>query len=492
MLNSHGKILYIGKAKHLDQRLRSYLTLPSTISSKQHALISQIAHINYVITADETEALLLEEKLIKAHRPRYNVSLRDDKVYPFIHLSDTPFPSFQLYRGTQKRTGRYFGPYPIVNAARDTLQLLQKLFLIRSCRDSQFRNRSRPCLQHQIQRCSAPCVGLCSPQHYAQAVQQALWFLEGKNQTIIDDLAQKMQAAADHLAFEEAAHYRDQIRQLQKISSQHSTPQSPNLDNLLHPASPLTSLDTLNNWYQERFTALHHFLCSHPTLALSESQRAQLPPHLNHIDCFDVSHFQGQATVAVCVTFGQTGPQTAAYRRYNISDTTPGDDNAALAAALSRHYQHSQHLPDLLLIDGGLPQLNTAHHISQRLSLSIPLIIGIAKGPQRRPGLETLFLNNGFFQLPADSPILHLLQRIRDEAHRFAIHSHRKKLAKLKRTSILQNIPGIGPQRRKRLLNHFGGLQGVLTARIEDLMHVPGINRHLATQIYEFKNHYLL
>jgi len=567
MLDHQSKVLYVGKAGHLKKRLSSYFT--AALSPKNHALVAQIAKIEITVTLTESEALLLENNLIKAHQPRYNILLRDDKSYPYLYLSDHPFPSLSLHRGPRRGKGRYFGPYPHPAAVHKSLSLLQKLFPLRQCQDSFFHNRSRPCLQYQIKRCTAPCVGLIDQVSYQEDVQHTVFFLEGKSQVIINRLVEKMQTASQALEYEKAARYRDQIGQLRKLQ-EHPYVRGGHLDIVVgliqkdlacvqvmtvrdglplgsraffpqHP--PEIEVATLlsaflpqyyltaqrdipheivvNETIEALLTQVISQQCGRPvrihsrvrgvrarwvamalenakaTLAQRQSSQyrqrlAALSLILNmetlpqRIECFDVSHSLGEAMVAACVVFNSEGACKQAYRHFNITQVPPGDDYAALCQALTRHYRKVTVLPDLLLIDGGLGQVKVAQQVLGELQLAPILIIGIAKGVERRAGLETLILAEQKVRLPKDSPALHLLQQIRDEAHRFAITAHRKQRIKLKHTSILEQIEGIGTKRRQQLLTHFGGLHRVSKAGLEDLVKVPGISRQLAQKIYEF------
>jgi len=580
LLDQAGTIIYVGKARHLKKRVASYFNPSAQANRKTRALIAQIASIEVTITHTENEALLLENTLIKIHQPRYNILLRDDKSYPFLYLSDHPFPRLSLYRGRKQPKGRYFGPYPHAHAVHESLNLLQKLFLIRSCRDSFYRNRSRPCLQYQIKRCTAPCVGLIDATRYQEDVHHAVLFLEGKNQEIIKTLVEKMRQAAVALEYEQAAHYRDQIsylRQLQEpssagtekgkidviasiinnnigcvqvltirdgcqVSQQTFFPQHlEEADEIalltaflpqyyLVPYSNIPDEIIINQKIEEqallaevlsqqrqRKVLLHSSVRGsrarwlEMAIANAQAALAQQQPHhyrerltalsiaLNlttlpqRLECFDVSHTQGEATVAACVVFDSHGACPQDYRRFNIEDIIPGDDCAALQQALIRRYRRLQQekhpLPDILLIDGGHGQVRVAQTVLQTLEISSFIrIIGITKGIDRKPSQDTLISSETMapLMLAKNSPALHLIQFIRDEAHRFALTAHRQRLAKTRRTSILEQIEGIGPQRRRQLISYFGGLQGVSRASIEDLSRVPGINKELAQKIYYF------
>ncbi|MEW6764769.1 MAG: excinuclease ABC subunit UvrC [Pseudomonadota bacterium] len=579
MLDAAGSILYVGKAKNLKKRLASYFR-SSGLAPKTAALVRQIADIQLTATHTETEALLLENHLIKQHRPRYNVLMRDDKSYPEIFLGTGHiYPRLGYHRGPHRQPGRYFGPYPSALAVKETLNLLQKVFRLRDCADHEFANRSRPCMQYQIKRCTAPCVGFISREDYARDVQDAAGFLEGRSQQVIHTLVERMEQAADRLAFEEAALLRDRISQLRAVSEkQYVSTQGGSVDVLaceqaggIACVEVLTIRDGRNlggrayfpknaeeldqgeiltafigQMYLERNPPrellVSHALPERPLLeqALSESsghavriqaaprgERARWVEMARHnaqlalgqrlasrgsqqarlealraaldmtdapqrIECFDISHTMGESTVASCVVFGPEGPLKAAYRRYNIQDITPGDDYAAMKQALERRFgravQEDGALPDLLLIDGGAGQVTQAEEVLAGLGLSGKImVVGVAKGPERRPGEETLLLagSRRELDLPPHSPALHLIQQVRDEAHRFAITGHRARRAKSRDTSSLENIAGVGGKRRQQLLKHFGGLQALSRAGVEDIASVPGISAALAQRIYD-------
>lgn len=577
MLDEHGQVLYVGKARNLRQRVSSYFR-ENHASAKTRSLVAHIGAIEVTVTHTEAEALILESTLIKAHKPRYNILLRDDKGYPYIHVSSDEFPRLSLHRGSKRMPGRYFGPYPNANAIRDTLNLLQKLFQLRQCEDSFFHNRSRPCLQYQIKRCTAPCVGLINHDDYQRHLHDAILFLEGKSGQVIDDLVRRMDNAAAQLQFEEAGVYRDQIMELRQIQErQHVEGESGDLDVLacavqggtacvqvfvfrggrllgnkaffprlpeeedapavlsaflaqyyLDKAIPaeilvsheLTEAALLAQAFQEqagrrvaitarvrqeraRWLDMARRNAEHALAAQLSSQAGmrhrldslqktlELDSKLSRLECFDISHTQGEATVAACVVFGVEGALKSDYRRYNIENITPGDDYAALHQALSRRYtrlkQEDSRLPDILFIDGGKGQTTQATAVLEELQITGVLVIGIAKGPERRPGLETLYLSpeNRPVILPADSAALHLVQQIRDEAHRFAITGHRQRRAKTRKISALETIPGIGPKRRQALLKQFGGLKQLARAGVEDIIRVDNISAELAQRIYD-------
>ncbi|WP_277051995.1 excinuclease ABC subunit UvrC [Zestomonas thermotolerans] len=579
MLDEGGKLLYVGKAKNLKKRLSSYFR-KTGLAPKTAALVGRIAQIETTITANETEALLLEQTLIKEWRPPYNILLRDDKSYPYVFLSDGEFPRLGIHRGAKKARGRYFGPYPSAGAIRESLALLQKAFLVRQCEDSYFRNRTRPCLQYQIKRCKGPCVGLVSPEEYAADVRHSVMFLEGRSNALAEELSTLMQEAAMRLDFERAAVLRDQIAVLRRVQDQQSMEGgSGDVDVIAAVTNPggacvhLISVrggrvlgsknffpqvgieegvgevmaafiaqyylgnperdlprELIVNVVHEDFAALIKALqelrdveltISHRVrgtrarwqkLAITNAEQAlaarlanrqhlavrfeALAEALNldevpqRLECFDISHSSGEATVASCVVFGPEGPLKSDYRRYNIEGVTAGDDYAAMRQALTRRFSKVREgegkLPDILLVDGGKGQLAMAREVMQELAVPELILLGVAKGVTRKPGLETLFLNDAAheFTLPGTSPALHLIQQIRDEAHRFAITGHRARRGKARRTSTLEGVPGVGPKRRRELLNHFGGLQELSRASLEEIAKAPGISKKLAESIY--------
>ena len=578
MLDQRGTVIYVGKARNLKRRVSSYFNRTHT-DRKTAALVSQICGIEVTITNTEAEALILENNLIKELKPRYNVLLRDDKSYPYIYLSThQEFPRLALYRGSRRAPGRYFGPFPSAPAVRETLNYLQKVFPVRQCEDSFFRNRSRPCLQYQIKRCSGPCAGLISPEDYARDVRHVEMFLEGKSDDVITELVRQMGEAAERQEYELAAQLRDRIATLRKIlERQYIVGEKGDLDvvactseggvtcvqvfffrgghNLgnksFFPKAPddMEEADLLAAFLARYYLgkrAPREILLSHPIaeralleealsrdagyrvrlrdnvrgerrrwidLALDNARHAiaaqlagrasvqrrlealqealGLPAPPQRIECFDISHTRGEATVASCVVFTDQGPAKSAYRRFNIEGVAPGDDYAAMRQALLRRYTRIKKgevpMPDLLLIDGGKGQLAQAVDVLTELQITDLPVIGIAKGPERKPGEETLFIagDDREYTLPPNSPALHLLQQIRDEAHRFAITGHRLRRGKARTTSVLESIPGLGPKRRQTLLKQFGGLQGISSAGIDDLMRVSGINAALAERIYD-------
>jgi excinuclease ABC subunit C len=577
MLDAEGTVIYVGKARDLQKRVSSYFQCSST-DPKLRALVAQIATIEVTITNTESEALLLEDRLIKTLRPRYNVLLRDDKSYPYIYLSShDEYPRLAFYRGARQGKGRFFGPYPSAGAVRETLNLLQKLFPVRQCEDSFFRNRSRPCLQYQIRRCTAPCVGLVEHATYTHDVDNAVLFLEGKSTAVIENLVARMERASAELDFEQAATYRDQIASLRRVherqyvSGEHGdvdivagvvreglgcvqvfyVRRGHNLGNrtffprvprdtdvvtmleaflpqyYLHREIPAEILvnQELNDtaaleevltqrygqrvsitarlrgsrarWVRMAETNANHSVTATLASRAGMSRRVedlrdalQLEAAPERIECFDISHTAGESTVASCVVFDGSGPVKADYRRFNIRDVEAGDDYGAIEQALLRRYTRLKRgegrLPDLLLIDGGKGQLSVAERVLEELQVEGVMSAGVAKGSDRKPGLETLFITGRQtpLVLPDHSPGLHLIQQIRDEAHRFAITGHRQRRDRRRRTSVLEDIPGLGPKRRQTLLKQFGGLREVARAGIDDLVCVKGISRQLAEQIY--------
>ncbi|MDZ7643534.1 MAG: excinuclease ABC subunit UvrC [Woeseiaceae bacterium] len=578
MKNAAGKVLYVGKARDLKKRVSSYFQR-SHADAKTAAMMSRVADVEVTVTNTEAEALLLEYNLIKKHKPRFNVVLRDDKSYPYIYVStEHDFPRLQFHRGPRRGKGRYFGPYPNSGAVRKTLNELQKLFLIRQCRDSFFANRSRPCLQYQIQRCTAPCVGYVDRQRYAEDVDAAILFLEGRNASVIANFVRRMEEAAREQQYEKAARYRDQIARLKEIETQQlvSRHSARDLDIVAAASKPGTHCITvlfirngavlgsrnhfpklsgeatrerimsgfLAQYYlgreappeivvdvdiedadllevqmtkrsghnvkvrhrvrgrRQRWLALaatnaeqglNLRLASNATLnrqfeALGEALELEAPAE--RLECFDVSHTSGEATVASCVVFNRAGPLESDYRRFNLKPAARGDDYAAMREALERRYARVKKgevaMPDVLFVDGGKGQLAEATRVLAGLDLDWLRVVGVAKGRARRPGTEQLFLagQNAPLILPADSPALLLIQQLRDEAHRFAITGHRQRRGRARTTSRLEDIPGLGPKRRRELLRQFGGLPGVLGASVDDLSRVHGISKTMAERIY--------
>jgi excinuclease ABC subunit C len=578
-MDATGKVLYVGKARDLRKRVSSYFRA-GIPGGKTGLLVQQIGAIEVSVTGSEGEALILENNLIKAHRPRFNVLLRDDKSYPFIRMSsEHEYPRLSFYRGSQRIPGRLFGPYPSAGAVRETLNLLQKLFRLRSCEDSFFAHRSRPCLQYQIQRCSGPCVGLISSEDYARDVQHAVRFLEGRSGEVIGELVGRMEDASTRLAFEEAARYRDQIGRLKSVQQQFAGAHRDRGDidvlavaeqgglfcvavmfvrggrNLgsrtwLPRTAPGTDaeevLSAFVTQYYDSRPIPKEILVDRPVvdtelieaafsqrmerrvrlrdrvrgerarwlelaadnaahgLALHVANQAGMQAQLEalqealglgevpgRIECFDISHTQGEATVASCVVFGAEGAVKSDYRRFNIADVTAGDDYAAISQALSRRYTRIKRgeaaLPDLLMVDGGKGQLAEAMRVLDELQIEGLDVVAVAKGRSRRPGQEQLFLagRKRALILPPSSPALRLIQQVRDEAHRFAIAGHRHQRGRSRQRSVLEDVQGLGQKRRSALLKEFGGLQGVTAASLEDLCRVRGISRTLAQRIYD-------
>ena len=584
MVDFDERVIYVGKARNLKKRVGSYFRA-SGLTTKTMAMVAKIARIEISITHSETEALLLEQSLIKELKPPYNIQLRDDKSYPYILLTDhADYPRLMFYRGRKSRKGKYFGPYPSALATRDTLQLMQKVFKVRQCQESYFKNRTRPCLQHQIDRCTAPCVGLISPEEYSRDVRYSTLFLQGKSSQLTVELTKNMEAAADALEFEKAAKIRDQVGLLRRIQedqvvanqgedadviavsmqaagvcvhviyvrggrilgSKNFFPKhrlASAADELLSdfisqsyldeddaanlPAELLVSealedsaalveameyvagrkIRLVSNvrghrakWLKMAVTNAQEALGSHIASKQNSKRRFALlqealaldePPV--RIECFDISHTGGEGTVASCVVFDAEGAVKNDYRRFNIEGITPGDDYAAMEQVLTRRFERltkgEGKLPDILLIDGGKGQLTQAANVLARFDLDSLRVLGIAKGISRRAGQETLFLKEGErfkeIAIATESPALHLLQQVRDEAHRFAITAHRQRRGNARKRSQLEDIPGLGPKRRRDLLKHFGGQQGLKRAAEAEIAKVGGISEKLAASIYE-------
>lgn len=581
MLDEKGTILYVGKAKDLKKRVSSYFSGRSK-DLKTQSLVKHIKEIEIIATHNENEAVLLECNLIKQHRPRYNVLLRDDKSYPYVLITNQhSYPRIDIYRGPRKKNGLYFGPYPSAYSVRETINLLQKVFRIRTCRDSYFNARTRPCLLYQIERCTGPCVGLISKDDYARQVELAVLFLQNKSDQVITELQAKMEKASTALNFELALFYRDQIVRLRQIQdkqyvnigegsadiiglatesgiiciqllfirngqvlgsrsyfptvpahsskeevmtaflTQHYLYQPSHIESI--PRQIIVDVDVADKdmllavlreqskhkveilrhvrdekkqWLTMAITNAKQSLSAHLITKMNSQERAQalqtvlgLEKVPRRIECFDISHSMGEATVASCVVFDSTGPLKSDYRRFNISGITPGDDIAAMRQVLERRFKRLQKeaapLPDVVFIDGGSAQLAAAEKVVMDLGIEGMLLIGIAKGPERKPGFETLHIDaRSPIHLPSDSLALHFIQQIRDEAHRFAITGHRMRRDKARRVSSLENIPGIGAKRRRDLLRYFGGIQGIAHASLDELMKVQGISRSLAERVY--------
>jgi excinuclease ABC subunit C len=575
-----GEVLYVGKANQLKKRVASYFQ-KTNVSPRIRLMVSHISRIETTVTRSEAEALLLENNLIKSLRPRYNILFRDDKSYPYIVLTGEKFPRLTYYRGTPNRQHQYFGPYPNSYAAKESMQLLQKIFRIRTCENSVFNNRTRPCLLHQIHRCTAPCVKLISADDYQADIRNAVLLLQGRHQEVEQTLRAAMESAAEEMHYEQAAALRDQLRALHTVQQKQfveSTGGATDADiialaqqdglvcvNLAMVRGgrhlgdksffPDHAEDLSADEIVHAFIAQHYLNRSVPPLLLlgeecSDKALAQLlseqaghavrvsqaasgerkqwlemgqrnallglqqlamqqggqklrldklrefldMPDLQRIECFDISHTMGEATQASCVVYENLDMRSSQYRRYNITDVTPGDDYAAMRQALTRRYQKlaegSQKgdgaRPDLILIDGGLGQLHIAMEVMHELGLNDFALVGVAKGEGRKAGLEQLIFPDGTVrQLRSDDPGLHLIQQIRDEAHRFAITGHRAKRGKARTASSLEEISGVGDKRRRSLLTHFGGLREVKQASVEQLCQVEGISKSLAEKIYQ-------
>ncbi|MGH8452919.1 MAG: excinuclease ABC subunit UvrC [Nevskiales bacterium] len=579
MLDAGGSVLYVGKARNLKRRVSSYFSRKAS-DAKTHAMVAQVARVEVTVTQTEDEALLLESNLIKAHQPRYNVVFRDDKSYPYLFLSGNhPFPRLAFHRGAQRIGGRYFGPYPNVGAVREMQDALHKLFRIRQCEDSFFANRSRPCLQYQIKRCTAPCVGLVTAEDYRRDVDDAIRLLDGKAEVVMQDLVQRMEQAATALEFEQAARYREQIAAIRRLQeqplqaggttdcdvivgdirdavgcvvivsirnrmnfghrsffprippnadstelltafiSQHYLQQPPPREILLAQALPehglleqalsarsgrRVSLVSRPRGARQRLLqiaqatleqALSGRLASRSSAgerlrALQAALQLEAPPH--HIECFDISHTRGERAVASCVVFVNGQPEKTSYRSFNIDNIEPGDDYAALRQAIGRRFARLKkgegRIPGLLLIDGGAGQLTQGQAALRELEIKSVRLVAVAKGPTRKAGCEQLVLpgRKTPLILPADSPALHLIQQVRDEAHRFAIGGHRRQRDKARTRSVLDDIDGLGPIRRQRLLKTFGGARQLSRVSIAELMRVDGISATLARKIYDY------
>jgi len=578
MLDAKHKVIYVGKARDLKKRVSSYFhraqAAPKTI-----AMMEQVARVEVTVANTEAEALILEYNLIKRHKPRFNVLLRDDKSYPYIYAStDHAFPRLKFHRGARKGKGRYFGPYPSTRAVRQTLNELQKLFMIRNCEDSFFSNRTRPCLQYQIKRCTAPCVGIVDEEQYRHDIEAAILFLEGRNKSVVNTFIRRMERASESQDYEQAARFRDQISRLKEIQAKQLVKRADRKDlDILGFASngaihcvtvmfirngsvigsrdhfPRLPGETDKNKLLNGFVTQYYLgrdapseiildaeiedeslleqelslraghrvgirnrvrgdrarwldmartnaeqglslkVASNATIrrqfaALGEALDLEEPPQ--RLECFDISHTSGEATVASCVVFNTAGPMKSDYRRFNLSPESAGDDYGAMAEALRRRYERIKKgevpMPDVLFVDGGKGQLAEAMKVLDALELDWLTVVAVAKGRARRPGAERMFRpgSDRPLQMPADSPALLLIQQIRDEAHRFAITGHRQRRAKARKKSPLEQIPGLGPKKRRELLRQFGGLQGVVAAGIDDLAKVRGIGRKLAETIY--------
>ena len=574
MFGEDDAVLYVGKAGNLKKRVASYFR-DDHPSRRISIMVKQIKRMEATVTRTEAEALILENQLIKSLKPRYNILLRDDKSYPYIVISDETWPRITVHRGSRTLAGSYFGPYPSVLAVRSTMDLMQKIFKLRTCENAVFRNRSRPCLQHQIGRCTAPCVGLISPRDYDDSIKRAALFLHGRSNELVDELTRNMDAASQRLDFEQAAALRDTIASIRTVQAKQyvegdqvdmdvlavaqegntacvmclsfrnglsygTRAYFPKCHGMETPEDVLSAF--ISQFYMDR-TPPKELIVSHPVedqdllqtvlsdvgkrkveikpnvrgerarfldmakhnalLALAserhgkQTQQQRLlalqkllgldqPPQ--RIECFDISHTQGEATVASNVVFNAEGAVPGQYRRFNITGITPGDDYAAMHQALTRRFKRALEqgiMPDVLLIDGGEGQLTQARDVLLMLDIGSVCLVGVAKGPERKAGEETLILPDGRQVKPgADSLALQLIQQVRDEAHRFAITGHRGRRQKARDTSTLENITGIGAKRRAGLLKHFGGLSGLKGAGVEEIARVEGINQALAERIY--------
>ena len=582
MINASEEVIYVGKAKDLKKRVSSYFN-KNLVYPRTRMMVSNIVKIETTVTHNEAEALLLENNLIKGLMPRYNVLFRDDKSYPYIALTGDQFPRLAFHRGAQRKGSQYFGPFPNSVAVRESIQLLQKVFKLRTCENTVFANRSRPCLQYQIQRCTAPCVAYISPENYANDVTMAALFLNGKTNEVINTLGDKMNTAAANQEYEMAVVFRDRMQALRQVQAKQfvsdfsvsdadviacASLQNQHCINLVmirggrHLGDksffPKNSQDAELSETMEAFLTQHYTAQNTPPMivcgadvdsatfetafserasslkpgrkikiitnvigdkkvwlkmaqtnaelalgqraATSANQAAKLialrealnlPESTERIECFDISHTMGEATVGSCVVFDHGDMQNSEYRRYNITGITPGDDYAAMRDVLTRRYKKVAAgegvRPDLVFIDGGKGQLGVAIEVMQEVGLADILLVGIAKGEERRPGLETMIFGDTgeMLNLEKDNQGLHLLQQIRDEAHRFAITGHRAKRAKARITSSLEDIEGVGAKRRKALLTRFGGLDGVKSASMDELAQVEGVSKSLAEKIYE-------
>ena len=578
MLNDAGEVLYVGKALDLRKRVASYFQKTAGQAPRTQIMVSHVARVETTVTRSEGEALLLENNLIKALNPRYNILFRDDKSYPYLVMTRHQYPRLGFHRGALDAADRYYGPFPGAGAVRESIQLMQKVFRLRTCEDTVFTNRSRPCLLHQIRRCTAPCVGLVSAEAYAEDVRSAELFLSGKEDEVVERLGARMQAAAERMDYEEAAVVRDQINALRKVREKQFVADESGRDADVVACARVTGVTCVNlvmirgghhlgdkNFFPrnaedsgeeevvEAFLAQHYLRHGIPrqivagarfdTAALEEAlsvqagrkvqvntnpsatrrawlemaqknarigaeqavslqstqetrlaalqQALELGESLQRIECFDVSHTMGEATVASCVVYDRSAMQKSDYRRFNIRGVEPGDDYGAMREVLTRRYRKlvagEGKLPDLVLVDGGKGQLGIAVDVFAELGLTGLPVVGVAKGEERKAGLEQLIIPGRAepLLLGADHPALHLVQTIRDEAHRFAIAGHRARRAKSRTTSPLEAISGIGAKRRQRLLTRFGGLRGLQAASVDDIAQVDGISRGLAEKIYQ-------
>ena len=578
MLNAAGEVLYVGKARDLKKRVASYFHKSGSLAPRIQLMVGQVQGLETTVARSEAEALLLENNFIKSLNPRYNILYRDDKSYPYLVLSGHRFPRLGFHRGSLDKSDRYFGPFSNAGAVRESIRLMQKIFRLRTCEDTVFANRSRPCLLYQIKRCTGPCAGLIDESTYAEDVRSAELFLQGREDEAVSRLEERMRWAADQQAYEQAAAYRDQIRSLSKVRESQFVSSSRGVDADIVALASSGGLICVNlvvvragqhrgdkSFFpqnardQDEQSAMVAFLEQHyvgrdvpPTIILNRpvdsgaleelllqqsgvkvqfntnpagerrvwlrmaeknaelaiaqriaahatqearltavQQALNLGDNVQRIECFDISHTMGEATVASCVVYDHASMQPGEYRTYNIAGIEPGDDYAAMRQVLDRRYRKivegEGRLPDLILIDGGKGQVSAAYQVLGELGLSDLPMVGVAKGEERKPGLEQLIFpeRSEPLRLPADNPGLHLIQQIRDEAHRFAISGHRNRRAKARNRSTLEEISGVGVKRRQRLLSRFGGLKGVASASIEELTQVEGISRELAEKIYQ-------
>lgn len=578
MINSKLEVIYIGKAKNLKKRVASYFVKKQS-SPRTRLMISKIDAIEFTITNTEADALILENNLIKELLPRYNVIFRDDKSYPYLMVTGGKFPRLMFHRGTQKKENQYFGPFPNSNAVRQSIQLLQKVFMLRTCEDSVFNNRTRPCLQHQIKRCTAPCVGLISDFDYKNDIKQAALFLKGKDNEVISDLTKRMNQSSDEFNYERAAIFRDRIQSLRQVRLKQSVSDfsendadiiattegfgqvcvnlvmirggrhlgdksffpknsvEQNIENIIEvfltqyynqkvPPPVLVIEKKFDKDLIGKFFSLKEYppvkiisripgdkkmwlmmANQNAKIALKQKNNEHasqvkrikafrkllnLSEQTDRVECFDISHTMGEKTVGSCVVFDKNMMQNKEYRRYNIENIKPGDDYGAMQQVLERRYRKiiSEDLvkPDIILIDGGKGQLGVAKSIMEELGISDIVLVGVSKGPLRKSGTETLFTSNGVILENIDQSDLgfHLIQQIRDEAHRFAITGHRARRDKARITSSIEEIEGVGIKKRKSLLIYFGGLEGVKKATIEELIIVEGISNKIAEKIFNF------
>ena len=578
MISASGDVLYVGKARDLKKRVVSYFQKQASLEPRIQLMVSQVRQLETTVTRSESEALLLENNLIKAFAPRYNILYRDDKSYPYLVLTGHRFPRLGFHRGPLDKANRYFGPFSSASSVRESIQLMQKVFRIRTCEDTVFANRSRPCLLYQIKRCTGPCVGLVEPVAYMDDVHNAELFLLGRDDEVLERLESRMEQAAAAQDYEGAAAFRDQLRALRGVRQKQfvSSDKARDVDivalaaeqgvtcvNLVsvrsgqhrgdksffpEHAEGYTASQALEAFLTQHYlshdipplivvnhpidaTALEQLLseqAAHPVqitaaavgerrvwVSMAETnarvsigqavhmhatqearltalqQALQLPGSASRLECFDISHTFGEAAVASCVVYDEGGMKKSEYRRYNIQGVTPGDDYGAMRQVLDRRYRKvvagEGRLPDLILIDGGKGQVSAAREVLEELGLGGVALVGVAKGEERKPGLEQLIVSGreAPLRLPPDHPALHLIQQVRDEAHRFAITGHRNRRARARRTSVLESISGIGVKRRRKLLARFGGLRGLVAASVDEITQVEGISRALAQRIYQ-------